>query len=77
MSKFETRRYRLFGNVHTIWCVEIKITYEKCDTSKIIAIAAVNLLTRSSPVELDADRKNQKFEKCFEQHNGFLNCDFI
>ena len=60
MIKFETRCYRLFRNV-LICCVEIKITYEKYGTSKILATVPVNLLTRSSSVELDADRKNQKF----------------
>ena len=65
MSKPETRSRRLVGNVLIICCVEIKITYEKCDAFKIVGIVAVNLLTRSSPVELDADDKSQKFEKCF------------
>ena len=65
MSKPEARCYRLFGNVLIISCVEIKITYEKCNTSKIFGIVKVNLLTRSSPVKLDADRKKQKFENCF------------
>ena len=41
MSKPKARCYRLFGKVLTIYCVEIKITYEKCDTSKILGIAAL------------------------------------
>ena len=31
----------------------------------MLGIATVNLLTRSSPAKLDADRKKQKFEKYF------------
>ena len=65
MSQLETRCYRLFVKVLIICCIEIKITNEKCDTCKMLGIAAVNLLTHSSLVELDADRKNQKFEKYF------------
>ena len=56
---------RIFQCVLIICCIGIKIKYEKCDTSKILGIVVINLSTRSSLVELDADRKNQKFEKCF------------
>ena len=59
MSKPETRCYRLLGNVLIICHIEIKITYKKYDTSKILGIATVNLPTCSSQVELDADPKNQ------------------
>ena len=64
MSKPKARCYRLFGNVLTICCFEIEITCEKCYASKILGVM-VNLLTRLFPVELDADCKKQKFEKCF------------
>ena len=64
MSKLQTRCYRLFGNVLIICCEEINIMYEKCDTSKIFGIGTVNMPTCSSAIELDADRKNQKLEKC-------------
>ena len=64
MSKPETCNYHLFGKSYG---VEKKnnVGYKKCGTSKMVEIVMVNLLTRSSLVELDADRKNQKFEKCF------------
>ena len=65
MSKLKTRCYHLFENVLIVCCVKIKITIEKCDTFKTVGIVTVNLPTHSFPVELDADRKNQKFEKCF------------
>ena len=65
MSKPKTRCYRLFGKVLKICCVEIKITYEKCDTFKNLRDCYGNLLTRPSPVALDADRKNQEFKKDF------------
>ena len=63
MNKPKRRCYRLFQKVLIICCIEI--TYEKCETSEILGIVTVNLLTRSSPVEFDADRKNQEFKKCF------------
>ena len=46
------RYYCLLENLLIICCVEIKITFEKCDTSKILGVVTANLLTRSSPVEL-------------------------
>ena len=55
----------------------MKIAWEKCDTSKLLGIVTVSLPTRSSAVELDADRKRQKFKKCFAQPNDFLNNDLI
>ena len=64
MSKPKARCYRLFGNELIVCSDEIKIMYEKCDTSKILRIVEINSLTRSSPVELDADRKKRKFENC-------------
>ena len=58
------RCYCLFGNM-PYHIEKKKKTYEKCNTSKILRVVTVNLLTCSFPVELDADSKNQKFEKCF------------
>ena len=34
--------------------------HEKCDTSEILGIVTITLLTRSTTVELDADPKNMK-----------------